>query len=306
MKKGLGRGLGALLDIDNAADTPQPDAKRDEMQAPAGVSGGVLYVDIRKIEPNRHQPRQYFEEESLRELADSIKSVGVIQPLIVNERDGHFAIIAGERRFRAARMAKLTELPVIVKEYSEMETLQIALIENIQRQDLTPIEEATCYKRLMEDFFFSTDDIAAKIGRSKHSVSGAVKLLELDERVQQLVGEGKLTASHARVFLTVRDGDMQYAAALKTFEEGLSVRGAEALVAAMAKAEEKAARQADKADDAALSAMQSAYRRVESELMTLFGAKVNIRHGEKKGKIEIEYYSPEELDRLLCLFKGIK
>lgn len=308
MKKGLGKGLGALLDLETDEPGLQPAAAETSpaqtTQTDAVSKGGVLNVDIRKIEPNRQQPRQYFDEESLKELAESIKSFGVIQPLIVKDCGSHYAIIAGERRFRAARMAKLTELPVIIKDYSEMETLQIALIENIQRQDLTPIEEAACYKRLIEDFFFSPEDIAEKIGKSKYAVTSAVHLLELDARVQQLVAEGRLTASHARVLLTVKDGDLQYECAQKAAEEGLSVRGTETAIAAAQKAAAASHKQ-KKTEEPSLEAL-TAFRHAEDELKTLFGAKVNIHHGKKKGKIEIEYYSQDELDRLLCLFKTLQ
>lgn len=307
MKKGLGRGLSALLDYDGEPDgqATASEAKNGMPESPGTAAGGVIYMDIRKIEPNQRQPRQYFDEASLTELAESIKAFGVIQPLIVKDCGDHYAIIAGERRFRAARMAKLATLPVIIKDYSEMETLQIALIENIQRQDLTPIEEATCYKRLIEDFFFTQEDIAEKIGKTKNAVANAVRLLELDLRVQQLAAEGQLSASHARVLLTVNDGDLQYECARRIAEEGLSVRGAEHLLAAMQHAEAKTAKKQAEDVPGETEDVWQAYRRAAEDLKTLLGAKVNIHHGKKKGKIEIEYYSPEELDRLLCLFKSL-
>jgi ParB family chromosome partitioning protein len=294
MKKGLGRGLGALLDRDGEATA---EVSRDG----GAAEPGVTHIDIRLIEPNAEQPRQYFNEDTLLELAESIKSFGVIQPLIVKDCGGHYAIIAGERRFRAARIARLETLPVIVKDYTPLETLQIALIENIQRQDLTPIEEATCYKRLMEDFYFSQEDIAEKIGKNRFAVSAAVRLLELDPRVRDLVASGQLTASHARLLLAIKDNEMQFACAQKIIEKDLSVRGAEALVSAMETAAPAGERQDALVDEAVLQA----YRQAEYDLKTLFGAKVNIRQGKQKGKIEIEYFSPQELDRLLCLFKTI-
>jgi ParB family chromosome partitioning protein len=196
MKPGLGKGLGALIS-GVATGAEKSLAKENSSDAfsyaqPA-IDGGVLMVDIRKVEPNPTQPRQYFNEEALDELAESMQNFGIIQPLLVTADGDHFSIIAGERRYRAARKAQLKEIPVIVKDYTEMEILQVALIENIQRQDLTSIEEATCYKRLMDDFFFSPDDVAGKLGKSKHAVISALHLLELSPRAQSLASEGKLT-----------------------------------------------------------------------------------------------------------------
>ena len=287
MKAGLGRGLNALLDA---------SASKDDSREPG--QPGIMTVDIRKIEPNKNQPRQHFDEAALDELAESMKSYGVISPIIVKkEDDGVFSIVAGERRYRAARMAKITEVPVIVKDYSEMDVLQVALIENIQRQDLTPIEEAQCYKRLMDDFFFSADDIATKVGKNKHAVISALHLLELDPRTQSLAGEGKLTASHAKVLLAVEDGDLQMDCAKIIIDEGLSVRGAEAMITAAIKAASKPEQPAKVISDETAHA----YRSAEDELIRVLGSKVSIRPGKKKGKIEIEYYSPDELERLLSL-----
>jgi len=294
MKAGLGRGLNALL------DASRQDDKHDT--APS-VPEGTMMVDIRKIEPTKDQPRQYFDEAALEELAASMKEYGVISPLLVKENGGAYTIIAGERRYRAARMAKLAELPVIVKDYTDEEILQVALIENIQRQDLTPIEEALCYKRLMEDFFFSADDIAGKVGKSKHSVIAALHLLELDPRVRALAGEGKLSASHAKVLLSAEDGDLQLLCAEKIVEEGLSVRGAEVLVVAVLKEAASLEHEPNKSDASGKISDEvlRAYRRAEDDLKRILGSKVNIRPGKKKGRIEIEYYSPEELERLLQL-----
>jgi len=296
MKSGLGRGLNALLD----ASTKQED--KSEGFQPAGI----LTVDIRKIEPNPTQPRQYFDEGTLEELAESMKAYGVISPLVVKDMGGHYSIIAGERRYRAARIAKLTEVPVIVKDYSDGDILQVALIENIQRQDLTPIEEAQCYKRLMEDFFFSTEDIAIKVGKSKHAVISALHLLELGPRAQALAGEGKLTASHAKVLLSVEDNELQGACADAIVEEGLSVRGAEALVETALKDAAKPEPKKKEAEPKVPEEVIYAYRRAEDDLQKALGSKVCIRPGKKKGRIEIEYYSPDELDRLLLLLGRVK
>ena len=303
MKSGLGRGLNALLDAsrqDDKHDTAQPG------------HSGTMMVDIRKIEPTKDQPRQYFNEAALEELAASMKEYGVISPLVVKQNGDIYTIIAGERRYRAARIAKLAQVPVIVKDYSDGDILQVALIENIQRQDLTPIEEALCYKRLMDDFFFSPEDIAGKVGKSKHAVINALHLLELDKRVQAMAGEGKFTASHAKVLLQVEDGDLQTICAEKIAEEGLSVRGAEALVAAALKeaarreSEPKEAAASDEISDEAFDEVMRAYRRAEDDLKRVFGSKVNIRPGKKKGRIEIEYYSPDELERLLQMLGRVE
>ena len=282
MKKGLGRGIKALIDSQEAAEA-------------ADSMAGDIMVDIRKIEPNPTQPRRFFNEDALEELAQSIRSLGVIQPLLVKAQGDHYIIIAGERRYRAARLAKLTELPVIVKDYSEGELLQVALIENIQREDLTPIEEASCYRRLMDDFFFSADDLAVKVGKSKHAIIGALHLLELDPRVQAMAADGRLTASHARVLLNVEDGDLQNACAEQIINKDLSVRASEDMVAAALRPQ-KTVKKEETPESVLL-----AYRRAEEDLKRVLGSKVSIKPGKKKGRIEIEYYSPAELERLLVV-----
>ena len=300
-RKGLGRGLGALLSSPETEENQPQETAQQSSSAP----GGSKYIDIRKIEPNKDQPRQYFDEAALEELADSIRTYGIIQPLILMDCGDYYSIIAGERRFRAARLANLDSVPAIIKEYTELESLQIALIENIQREDLTPIEEALCYKRLMDDFFFSQEDIAGKVGKSRVAISSAVRLLDLDSRVQDLISFGQLTVSHSKALLTVDDSDKQAAIAAQIAEEGLSVRTAEGLIAAKlnepdvpdipeSEEEQPAPKSAD---------VRAAFRKAEDELKSILGARVNIMQGKKKGKIEIEYYSPEELDRLLGYFK---
>ena len=318
MKQGLGKGLGALLGGVQAGAAAAESREEQIITAPppdaalSSKNGGVLMVDIRKVEPNPTQPRQYFDEEALDELAESMKTFGIVQPLLVKDDNGIYIIIAGERRYRAARKAKLTEIPVIIKDYTEMETLQVALIENIQRQDLTSIEEATCYKRLMDDFFFSADDVAGKLGKNKHAVLNALNLLELTPRAQQLAAEGKLTASHAKVLLSVEDDELQGLFAQKIAEVGLSVREAEAMVTAAQKAAAKKAAQLEK--EAAEEAEEEpdtpensayAYRRAEYHLKQVLGSQVHIIPGKKKSKIEIEYYSIEDLERIMEIFRRL-
>ena len=302
MRKGLGKGLGALLSINESEiremQEESPEAKTEYIEETGSKS---THIDIRKIEPNRNQPRQYFDDAALEELADSIRTYGVIQPLILKDMGGYYSIIAGERRFRAARLANLESVPAIVKDYTELEILQLALIENIQRQDLTPIEEAICYKRLMDDFFFSQEDIAAKIGKNRSAISNAVRLLELDSRVQEMVAFGQLTISHARVLMAIKDGDTQLAVAEQVIKEDLSVRATENLAIAALKEQKESPEKFSAPVQS--QEIKAAFRQAEEELKELFGAKVSILQGKKKGKIEIEYYSPEELDRLLGLFK---
>lgn len=288
-KKGLGRGLSALIST--------------EEEIVSG-SGGVMEIDINKIEPNRNQPRKRFEESALEELAASIRQFGIIQPLIVKEEDGFYSIIAGERRWRAARIAKLAEVPAIVRDYNDMDSLQIALIENLQRKDLNPIEEAICYKRLVDEFFFSQDDVSTKIGRSRSTVSYSLSLLNLDPRVQNLMAEDRLTAGHGRVLLAVKDGEKQFGLAERIIDSELSVRESERLIKAYVESLK------DEDDDevpfSKTPKRAYTYQNVETELKSILGTKVSIRDGKNKGKIEIEYYSPDELDRLLRMFKMIE
>lgn len=307
-KSGLGKGLGALISGVQSAAVRREENPQADIGAGEKKNAGVLMVDIRKVEPNPTQPRQFFDEEALEELADSMKDFGIVQPLLVTEEEGRFMIIAGERRYRAARKARLAEIPVIVKDYTEMEILQVALIENIQRQDLTSIEEATCYKRLMDDFFFSADDVAGKLGKNKHAVISALHLLELTPRAQELASEGKLTASHAKVLLNVEDEAMQAACAEKIAEVGLSVRESENMVASVLKAAAKKAETPTftSEEQNAREAAEKAYRRAETELKHVLGSQVRILPGAKKSKIEIEYYSNEDLERLLALFKKLQ
>jgi len=311
MKKGLGRGLNALIDGVNSGSkkaTPNEPVQIEKKEStPATTTGSALMVDIRKVEPNPTQPRQFFDEGALAELAESMKTLGIIQPLLVNkEKDGHYTIIAGERRYRAARLAQLTEVPVIVKEYTEMEVLQAAIIENIQRQDLTVLEEALSYQRLKEEFFFSADDIAAKLGKNKHAIISVLHLLELSPHAQALAAEGKLTASHAKVLLSVEDPDLQGKCAERVVQEGLSVRATEAMITQELKLAEKQEESAAPEQETALESEIVAYKKAESELKEVLGSKVNIRPGKKTSKIEIEYYSIQDLERIMGIFKQLK
>lgn len=284
VKKGLGKGLGALIQVE------------EKLKEPAGKAG-VIEIDINKIEPNRQQPRKNFDEGPLLELAESLKEYGVIQPLVVKDEGEYFSIVVGERRWRAARLAKIPTLPVIIKNYNDEDMLQVALIENLQRQDLNPIEEAMCYRRLMDEYFYKQEDIAARIGKSRNSVSYSLGLLHLDDDVQLMLSEGKITAGHGRALLGVKDPALQVELALHIMEAGLSVREAEKLA--------KKSLEPKEAPNKPPATRSHSFGHVELDLKSILGTKVTIRDGKNKGKIEIEYYSDDELDRLLTLFKKL-
>ena len=288
-KKALGKGLGALI---GAAEADHAAPVHDH---------GVMEIDLNKIEPNRAQPRKYFDDEGLRELAESLKQYGVIQPLIVTRENDYYSIVAGERRWRAARLAGLSVVPVVVKDYTTADILQVALIENIQREDLNPIEEALCYRRLADEYFFTQEEIAAKVGKSRNSISYALGLLNLDGRVQNLIIEGKLTAGHARHLLPVKDGDTQFDLAEAVIENEAGVRETEKFVKHFLANADK-----EKKDTPTPPRQSPDFLRLEKDLRHIFGTKVNIKDGKTKGRIEIEYYTPEEFERLLGLFKNIK
>ncbi|MDR2938812.1 MAG: ParB/RepB/Spo0J family partition protein [Clostridiales bacterium] len=292
MKKGLGKGINALI----STPISNISAESEEQQK----SGAVL-VDINKIEPNLNQPRKFFDNESLAELAESIKSYGIIQPLLVKDEGAYFSLIAGERRWRAARIAKLTEVPVIIKDYNEVDTIQVALIENIQREDLNPIEEAECYQRLMDEFFFTQEDIANKIGKSRSLISTFLNLLNLDDRVKNFIAEGKISATHGKLLLQVTDSEKQFSVCENFIENKMSARQAEEYIQIInnpPKFEIKKVKVEINPKDK--------YKNIETDLKSLLGTKVNIKDGKSKGKIEIEYYSNEELDRLIMILKNSK
>jgi len=293
-KKGLGRGLGALISA-------------SEKTMETGNQVGVLNLELTRIEPNPQQPRKYFDEESLAELAESIKNFGVIQPLIVKQAEGgYYQIIAGERRWRAARIAGLVFLPAIVKDYTDADVLHVALIENIQRKDLNPIEEALCYKRLADEFQLTQEEISQKVGKSRNSISYAMGLLGLDLRVQNYLIESRLTPGHARSIMTVKDNEAQHSLAEKIIEEGLTTRQTQALLKSIS--DEPQAKPADipAAPSVSKASALPKFASLESDLRTILGAGVNIIDGKKKGKIEIEYYSADELERLIAMLKRLR
>ena len=296
-KKGLGaKGLG----INALINTEMEDMKASK-PAKKKTEEAVLELDLDMIEPNRKQPRKYFDETALEELAASLKAYGMIQPIVVKKSGDYYEIIAGERRWRAAKIAGLKKVPVVIKKWEEGEAFEAALVENLQREDLNPMEEAESYLRLQDEFGLSQEKIAEKVGKSRSAVTNSLRLLQLDPRVRNFVVENKLTGGHARTLLSVTNGDEQFELAEMVIEEGLSVRAVEALVKAhLAKAEksEKEEKEVSKED-------AREYRAIEDDLKSFFSTKVKLKPLGKrnKGKIEIEYYSDEDLERLLALLK---
>ena len=296
-KKGLGaKGLG----INALINTEMEDMKASK-PAKKKTEEAVLELELDMIEPNRKQPRKYFDETALEELAASLKAYGMIQPIVVKKSGDYYEIIAGERRWRAAKIAGMTKVPVVIKKWEEGEAFEAALVENLQREDLNPMEEAESYQRLQEEFGMSQEKIAEKVGKSRSAVTNSLRLLQLDPRVRALVVENKVTAGHARTLLPVTDGDDQFELAEMIIEEGLSVRAVEAMVKAyLAKAEKPAEKEEEPSKEDARE-----YRAIEDDLKSFFSTKVKVKPLGKrnKGKIEIEYYSDEDLERLLTLLK---
>ncbi len=292
VKHGLGKGLDSLI-----------TSKLEENPAKGSVSEDVsreTSIKITQLEPNKSQPRRHFNEDSLQELADSIKQHGVIEPLIVQKRGKTYEIVAGERRWRAARLAGLKDVPVIVKEYSDQEVFEIALIENIQRENLNPIEEAFAYKKLIEEFGLKQDDVANRVGKSRVAVTNSMRLLKLDERVQQMLVDDMITSGHARALLSLSDMELQYQTAMKIFDEKLSVREVERLIKKLTEKEPEKPEKKSQEHEAV-------YRDLEEKLKTIIGSKVTInRKAKDKGKIEIEYYSSDELERIIDLMNQIQ
>ena len=302
-KRGLGRGLASLIPTevdDNELKTPRQTSKKKsgtESATKEVVKEVVKEVEktlkITEIEPNAAQPRKHFEEDPLQELADSIKEFGIIQPIVVTPKNGYYEIIAGERRWRAARLAGLKEVPVIIRNYTNQEIVEISLIENIQRENLNPIEEAQAYQRLIQEFSLKQDEVAERVSKSRTAITKSMRLLKLCPKVQEMVIEDKLSSGHARTLLTIEDPDLQYEIACKVFDESLSVRQTEVLVKKlMSTPKEK--REVPAIDH------QYLYTDMEEHLKEVLGSKVSIKaKNNEKGKIEIEYYSSEELESLI-------
>ncbi len=276
------------------------ESQSSEKEILKNSSGEPVMVPISMVEPNREQPRRNFDEDALQELAESIRQFGIIQPLIVQERDGYYEIIAGERRWRAARIASLKEVPVIIREYTPREVMEISLIENIQREDLNPIEEAGAYRRLMEEFSLKQDEVAERVSKSRAAIANSVRLLNLDQRVQDMIVAQMLSTGHARALLAITDPEQQYLTAQKVFDEKLTVRDVEKLVRKMNEAPAVSVKKPIS------DALQAIYANLAEQMKSALGTKVIIApRSAQKGKIEIEYYSADELDRLCTLLNNI-
>lgn len=297
-KKGLGKGLDSLIP-DNKSMKSVTSEKTVESKEGAAAKSGVQVMKINEVEPNRDQPRKNFDEDALLELSDSIKQFGVLQPLLVRKRKDYYEIIAGERRWRAAKLAGVKEVPVIEKEYTDQEILEIGLIENIQRENLNPIEEAIAYKRLLEEFNLKQDEVAERVSKSRTAVTNSMRLLKLSDKVQQMIIDDMISTGHARALLAIDDPELQYTLANKIFDEKLSVRETEKLV--------KEIKNPKKPKEKKPVANSFIYQDLEEKMKSVFGTKVSIASkGKGKGKIEIEYYSDDELEHLFDMMMSIK
>ncbi len=284
-KKGLGKGLDTLI----PADIKPISSKKTE-----GSDGAETIVKITKVEPNREQPRKFFDEDALQELADSIKQFGLLQPILVQNRGDYYEIIAGERRWRAAKLAGLKEVPVIIRDYSEQEIVEISLIENIQRENLNPIEEAMAYKKLLTEFNLKQDEVAERVSKSRTAVTNSMRLLKLCDTVQQMIIDDMLSTGHARALIPIEDEEQQIQLAQKIFDEKLSVREVEKLVKNILKPENK------KPKEEVSKNLTYIYQDIENKLKESMSRKVAVTAKGKNGagKIEIEFYSNEDLERL--------
>ena len=293
--RGLGKGLDTMIPNKIGGDkTSTESSKKPE------IGKDVVYVKIGKVEPNREQPRKSFDEDALLELSESLKQYGVLQPLLVQDKKDYYEIIAGERRWRAAKLAGLKEVPVIIKKLTDQEIVEISLIENIQRENLNPIEEALAYKRLLREFNLKQDEVAERVSKSRTAVTNSMRLLKLDERVQQMVIDELISTGHARALLAITDNEIQYTLEQQIVDEKLSVRETEKLIKKMQNPKQ------EKAELNQDSRMSVFYEDIEQKLKNIMGTKVSINQKDnKKGKIEIEYYSNDELERIVDLFQSI-
>ncbi len=289
--RGLGKGLDALIPVSNDVKNKKVNGSGEKEKGPETL------VKITMVEPNREQPRKTFDEDALNELAESIKQFGLLQPILVQDRKDHYEIIAGERRWRAAKIAGLKEVPVIIKNLTEQEIVEISLIENIQRENLNPIEEALAYKKLLNEFHLKQEEVAERVSKSRTAVTNSMRLLKLEEEVQKMVVDEMITTGHARALLGIEDGEQQIACAKKIVDEKLSVRDIEKLVKNMNKPAKEKKASKDKSVD-------FIYQDIEEKLKLSLGTKVSVSAKENgAGKIEIEFYSNDDLERLLEILK---
>lgn len=302
-KSGLGKGLDSLIS-DKVSHKPSATPEKKEKataSAKEKAEKTELLLKISQVEPNRNQPRKKFDEDALLELAESIKTYGILQPLLVQKRDNYYEIIAGERRWRAAKMAGVKEVPVIIKNLTDQQIMEISLIENIQREDLNPIEEAHAYKQLLTEFHMKQDEIADRVSKSRSAITNSLRLLKLCDKVQQMIIDEKLTMGHVRPLIGIEDSEEQYQIAQRIFDERLTVRETEKLLKKLQKEKENPEKKVE-AEQLALI-----YEHVQELMKQILGTKVTV-HPKKNhtGKIEIEYYSQEELDHLLEMMQTIQ
>lgn len=303
-----GKGLETLIPqkmprstTDHASVNPEPEIKVVEKIVEKVVEKPAdIFLKLSEIVPNSEQPRKDFDEDALMELSESIKQFGVLQPLLVQKKGKYYEIIAGERRWRAAKLAGIKKVPAIIKEFSPQEVVEISLIENIQRENLNAIEEAHAFKRLIEEFNLKQDEVAERVSKSRTAVANSMRLLKLDERVQKMLVDEMISTGHARAILGLEDPEMQYMAAQKIFDEKLSVRETEKLVKQLLNPKRVTETNMD-------TQTEAIYQTLEEKLKGIVGTKVSIqRNKNNKGKIEIEYYSQDELERIIELFETIK
>ena len=307
-KKGLGKGLGAIFGEDVVKENKEETEKKAKAKAEAKAAeemdekGCILMLKLDLVQPNKEQPRKTFDEEKINELAESIKNYGVLQPLLVQKNDSFYEIIAGERRWRAAKAAGLKEVPAVLKEYSKQEAMEISLIENVQRADLNPIEEALGYKQLIDEFGLTQEEIAVRVAKSRTVITNTMRLLKLDEQIQNMLVQGVITSGHARALLSLEDIQMQLKAAKEILDKKLSVRETERLVKRLQK-EASGEKKEEKKKDETLALI---YQDLEDRMKSVMGTKVSIHNKDKnKGRIEIEYYSEAELERIVEMIESI-
>lgn len=299
---GLGKGLDSLIPANKSVTTIEKKTTEKKVSAEPKVVEKIVQADqmmkLSKIEPNREQPRKHFEEDALLELADSIKKFGIIQPLVVQKKDDYYEIIAGERRWRAAKLAGLKEVPVIIKEFTKQEAVEISLIENIQRENLNPIEEAYAYERLLTEFNLTQDEVAERVSKSRTAVTNSMRLIKLSQKVKQMVIDEMISAGHARALLAIEDPEQQHMLAMRIFDEKLSVREVEKIIRLIK--ENKPVKEKKVVENDFI------YRDLEEKIKSVMGTKVSISQKAKgKGKIEIEYYSSKELERIFDLLMSV-
>lgn len=309
-KRGLGKGLGAFFgdevvqeaeNQESSSTVQKTNANVQEAPVKTEETAKEITIKLSKIEPNREQPRKDFNEEQLNELADSIRQYGVLQPLLVQKKGDYYEIVAGERRWRAAKIAGLKEVPVVIREYNEQQAVEIALIENVQREDLNPIEEAMAYQRLMQEFHLKQEEIAERVSKNRSTITNSIRLLNLEPDVQKMLVENLISSGHARALLAVEDPDAQLKLAQRIVQEKLSVREVEKAVKLLGKTpKEKKKSQTDEA-------LELIFKNLEERMKTVMGTKVNISRKDKsKGRVEIEYYSESELERIVELIESIR